>query len=127
MNLIKVILIASAATALVVYLAYFRSAVLDRLIAMLLFAVAVLAIVFPDSTTGVANAMGVGRGTDLLLYLFLAMSVFYGILFYSRVAKLEETVTALVRHQAVTHAERAQRDAAAEPAGHDPHTGPGDA
>jgi hypothetical protein len=44
--------------------------VLYRLIALALFLTAPILIIFPDFTTVVA--LGVGRGTDLLLYFSLA-------------------------------------------------------
>jgi hypothetical protein len=59
-------------------------------------------ILFPDTLTHVARALGIGRGADILLYgltlAFLAVSF----LLYARIIQLRRQVTELVRHLALT-------------------------
>ena len=61
-------------------------------------------ILLPDWTTQVAHILGVGRGTDLLLYLGSVIAGFLCILFYSRVRDMEERMTQLARAVAILHA-----------------------
>ena len=72
----------------------------------LLWLAAAVAVWRPDSTTRVAQLLGIGRGADLVLYAlalaFLA-AVFY---FYRKSRQLEGDITRLVRHLALATAER---------------------
>jgi len=106
MNLIQILLILVAVTFLLVYLGYFRSVLRDRLIAVAIAASAVLAVLFPDVTTTVANEVGVGRGTDLILYLLVVGSVFAVVMITTRLMSIENTLTELVRQMAISNAER---------------------
>ena len=105
MSLIQVFLIGSFVTSLIGYFVFWRSAALDRLIALAFFAAACLAVMFPEFTSVAARLLGVGRGTDLLLYGFFAASLFFGILMYSKTMRLEARITELVRHIAIAEAE----------------------
>ncbi len=109
MNLIQILLILVAVAFLVVYLGYFRSVLRDRLIAFGIFASAVFAVLFPDVTTTVANAVGVGRGTDLILYLLVVGSVFAVVMLATRLISIENTLTELVRQLAISNAERPEK------------------
>lgn len=104
MSLIQIFLIGSFIASLVGYFVFWRSAALDRLIALGFFALACLAVMFPEFTSVLAQYLGVGRGTDLLLYVFFAASLFFGILMYSKTMRLEARITELVRHIAVMEA-----------------------
>ena len=101
MSLIQIFLIGSFLASLIGYFAFWRSAALDRLIALAFFAAGCSAVMFPELTSVVARHLGVGRGTDLLLYVFFAASLFFGILMYSKTMRLEARITELVRHIAV--------------------------
>lgn len=109
MNLIQILLILVAVAFLVVYLGYFRSVLRDRLIAFGIFASVVFAVLFPDLTTTVANAVGVGRGTDLILYLLVVGSVFAVVMLATRLISIENTLTELVRQLAISNAERPEK------------------
>ncbi len=104
MRLIQVILVVASISALVLYLTYFRSVIRDRIIGLAFFVVAVLAIMVPDITSVIAHKVGVGRGTDLIFYIFASGSVFFFILLYSRLARLDARQTELVRYLAITNA-----------------------
>lgn len=57
----------------------------------------------PNAATWVANSVGVGRGSDLVLYigsLVLFSAVFRA---FARLHELEKTLTELVRKQAIEH------------------------
>jgi hypothetical protein len=104
MKLIQTILIISLLLSLGAYFARFRSHILDRLFALGLFLGAIGCIMFPTITQDLAEFVGVGRGTDLFLYVFAVASLFVGILLYSRVHRLESALTEVVRELAIRDA-----------------------
>jgi hypothetical protein len=61
------------------------------------FASGVIVVLFPSLLTEVANAVGVGRGTDLLLYLLCIAYTFTTIAFYRRFRELEDRYVELAR------------------------------
>lgn len=89
---------------LVVYLAYFRSKLSDRLVGLLLLSVAWFSILLPEYTTRAANLLGVGRGADLIFYLFAVFTLFALIVLYTHVRTLNRQLTALIRYQAIRDA-----------------------
>ena len=109
MKPVQLLLIVGTACLLVLYLAFLRSKLLDRLVGLLLLSLAWFSILLPEYTTVVANLLGVGRGADLILYLFGLFTVFALIILYTHVRALRLQMTALVRHLAI-------RDAVVAPA-----------
>ena len=65
-----------------------------------------LAVVWPNSTTTVANAVGVGRGTDLVLYILVMVFLFFSLVVLQRFMVLERQVTVLTRELALLQQER---------------------
>lgn len=59
-----------------------------------------VAVLRPDLVTAVAHAVGVGRGTDLLLYLLIVAFTFAMVGLYRKVRDLEDQIAALTRAQA---------------------------
>ncbi len=82
----------------------FRSKVTCRLITAFLFCLAVLLVMLPDLTTDMARALGVGRGTDLLLYIVFFAGVHTFLLLYMRTRKLERKLTDAIRALAIRQA-----------------------
>ncbi len=67
--------------------------------------VGLLASIDPERVTKVANALGINRGADLVLYL-LALAVFWGfLLVYIRLRRVRRELTLVVRRLAVMEAE----------------------
>lgn len=87
------------------YLIFWRSSLTDRVIGILVFTSSLVAVLFPDLTSDLAHLLGVGRGTDLCVYLFFIASAFGSILFYSKLARLERINTKIIRYMAIEHAE----------------------
>ena len=54
-------------------------------------------IIFPDATSLLAHLLGIGRGVDLIVYLSLLISFYLIFRLYVALARLEQTITALVR------------------------------
>jgi hypothetical protein len=78
-----------------------------RRIMVLLFAVAaVLSIFFPGILTRLAGVVGVGRGTDLMLYAFIVSFLVYISTTHQRFRHMEGILTKLSRRIAIDEAER---------------------
>jgi hypothetical protein len=58
----------------------------------------------PDLSNALARLVGIGRGTDLVLYLGLIAGLFTAFSQYRQHRKLEIMVTELIRHMAVENA-----------------------
>jgi hypothetical protein len=77
-----------------------------RMLRIAVWLLAAVAILQPERTSAVAQLLGIGRGTDLLVYalclVFLATSSFW----YTRTSQLERQITELTRHIALREAQR---------------------
>lgn len=74
-----------------------RKLALRRVVLLLVFAAAVVAVVFPGLVNSVANLLGVGRGTDLILYALVIVFVGNSLSASLRHRQLEREVTQLTR------------------------------
>lgn len=81
-----------------------KSLAIKRIFGGLIGVFAVLAILFPDFVTTVANAVGIGRGTDLLLYLFIIFVMFLTLSIMRAKARTDARVTDLARAVALMEA-----------------------
>src|SRR5690348_8791016 len=70
----------------------------------------IYAVLRPDDVTKVAHLVGVGRGTDLLLYALIVAFVFTVLAFYLRVNEDEQRITQLSRAVALRDAEVVNRE-----------------
>lgn len=77
-----------------------------RIMVLLFAAAAVLSIFFPTILTRFANVVGVGRGTDLMLYAFIVSFLVYISTTHQRFRQMEGSVTKLSRRIALDEAER---------------------
>ena len=64
----------------------------------------IVAILMPDSVTMVANMVGVGRGTDLLVYVIFAVFLFYVLSQYVRAQDERDRTFRLARQVALIDA-----------------------
>lgn len=65
-----------------------------------------LAVLWPDSTTDIAQILGIGRGADLLIYIVTMLFIGSFFFFYRRYQRLESQLTDLVRKLAIDEAEK---------------------
>jgi hypothetical protein len=79
----------------------------DRVIRFVVWLLAAAAVYNPDITTAIANRVGIGTGTNLVLYAFVLAFLVVSFQFYSRSVRFERQLTDVVRHIAVREAERA--------------------
>jgi hypothetical protein len=68
------------------------------------------AIADPDGVQWVATRIGITRGTDLVLYLFVLVFLVTAFYFYSQKVALQRQITVLVRHIAIQEASRGRRE-----------------
>jgi hypothetical protein len=93
-----------------------RHVAIRRLVMVLVLALTVLAVVFPNTLNAVAHAVGIGRGADLLLYGLIVVFIGNTLLQQRRSHHLERQITLLARRQAIVEARLpgAQADADAD-------------
>jgi hypothetical protein len=102
MSLIQLILLSVFIFALVLYFSVFRSDFRDRLLILIIFKAAVVAVIFPNLTVSAAKFVGVGRGTDLLIYLYICASLFAFLVLYSKIERVRRIHTDLARSIAIS-------------------------
>lgn len=91
--------------ALLLSLRIFRNKVFYRL-AFLGFLLLGLALVIdPNLTAYLAELLGVGRGADMIFYMFFVGYIFVTIIIYRRLLKQEDMITMLVRDNAIRNAQ----------------------
>ena len=95
------IVIALAVAAFGIYAFRLRTLVADRLIYLLFAALGIVLALAPDLSTLVANLIGIGRGTDLLLYGFVLFSLFHFAALASQLRSMQRQITALTRALAI--------------------------
>ena len=66
----------------------------------------IFAVLFPLRVTDVANAVGVGRGTDLVLYVLVMVFLFTSVSLYQRIHSLETHITELTRELALMNVQK---------------------
>lgn len=127
MTLFQILLIAvviTAAALAVRFLPGERSLALKRIFAILFVAASIFAILFPGILTAVANFFGIGRGTDLLLYLFIVAMLIFAVATVRAKARSDARVSELARAVALLEARTIEgRSRAGGPAGTDPAPG----
>jgi len=63
------------------------------------------AVLFPEQTNQVAHYVGVGRGVDLITYIFEVAALFVLIHYYTKFVELQRQITDLTRELAILRAE----------------------
>jgi hypothetical protein len=73
------------------------------------------AVLFPEQTDRIANYVGVGRGVDLITYIFEITTLFVLIHYYTKFVELQRQITELTRELAIlrTEVDRERRPPAA--------------
>lgn len=78
---------------------------LRRTLTLGVIAAGVVAVLVPSLVTDVAHLVGVGRGTDLVLYLLCVTFLFVTIALYLRLGALQDRLVELARQHALLEAE----------------------
>ena len=83
-----------------------RSQAIRRLGLLLFAAFAVVSILFPSVWNGIARLVGVGRGTDMVLYALVVAFLSFTVTTYMRFRDFETRYTKLARRLALDEAQR---------------------
>lgn len=95
----------------------------SRLVGLGLLSVSIIGAVFvwvPSAADATARQLGVGRGTDLVLYLYCAVSFLLILNLSLKLRTQHETLTRLARHMAISNAREADHDSGVESRGTPP-------
>lgn len=101
MNGIQAVLLTGVAFIFLYFIIRLKKRLLDIIILFGMIAVAVVFILWPDLTTVIAKKLNVGRGTDLVLYLSILIFWFVILKLYTRIRKLEQLFTRIIRDDAI--------------------------
>ena len=85
------------------YVIKIRKLVFDRMIFIIGAVVGIFLVFFPGISTVLANWMGIGRGADLVFYLFIIVSLFYFVSVNAEIRHLQKQITELTRTQALAN------------------------
>ena len=80
----------------------------SRLLRLAVLAVVAMGLVFvwvPEQTTRLAESLGVGRGADLVLYLWVVITLALIVFLYLKIVQLSRRLTELTRALALTRPE----------------------
>jgi len=88
------------------YVIRLKKTVVDLMLMMLLILTAIGFILWPELTNKIANGLGVGRGADLVYYVCILLFSFALLKLYSRMRRLEQEFTKLVREDALKKVEK---------------------
>jgi hypothetical protein len=105
MNGIKILLITGVVFIAVYFFVRLRNSLFDLILLLLLVCAAVVFILFPEITNQLARNLGVGRGADLVFYTSIIIFWYVILKLYARLRKLEQTITTIVRKNALEQAE----------------------
>jgi small membrane protein len=108
-NVLSQIIIIGMLIAFAAYAFNRRSILVDRLLYILLAVTGIILVIHPDLSTSIAHLIGIGRGTDLIMYLFIIIGMFFAVNIISRLRKMEEQITALIGNEAIDHPVRVEK------------------
>ena len=81
-----------------------RFRLIMRVVSLILAAIGITFVLRPDFSNSLAKILGVGRGADLLLYLFSVSCIYALMVLYVRQRELRRQVTQLARSFALNNA-----------------------
>lgn len=81
-----------------------RSSAIDALFILLIVCTGILFIFFPELSNKVAHLLGVGRGADMIFYLSILFFGFLILKLYSKVRKIEQILTQVIREKSLVEA-----------------------
>lgn len=82
-----------------------RSTLLDVILIILFLITGIFFVLFPDTSTDIAKLVGVSRGADLLFYFSILFLLFLILKLYSRLRRIEQKFTELVREKSLEEAD----------------------
>ena len=83
-----------------------RQQIFYRILFIGIAAIGVFFVLNPGITTSLAHGLGVGRGTDLILYLSALFFFMFSMLIYAKLRKTEAVQTDLARYLSIISAQK---------------------
>ena len=106
MNGIQVLLITAIILVAVYFFVRLHNSILDILLLVLMVSTGLVFVLFPGITNELAHRLGVGRGADLIFYLSIVIFWFVILKLYTRIRRLEKTLTDVVRKDALAESSK---------------------
>lgn len=103
---IQLLLIFGVSLLGIYYVIRLKKTVVDLMLMLFMIFTAISFILWPDLTNKIAHQLGVGRGADLVYYICILLFSFALLKLYSRMRRLEQEFTRLVREDALKKAEK---------------------
>jgi hypothetical protein len=103
---IKIILLLPFLALIILILPRLRNKLFFRLGLIAVSGIGVLFVLFPGIPDSLAHMVGVGRGADLVMYIFIVSFFMASIALYSKMKKIEADQTELVRKIAIQRSEK---------------------
>src|SRR5580698_6622691 len=103
---IKFILLIPLVALIIYFLPRLRNKTFYRLALILIAAAGAVFVLFPQVTDRLAHIVGVGRGADLITYLFIIFFFLAGVILYSKIRKMESDYTELIRKISIQNAQK---------------------
>ena len=104
--MIKIILLAIIILLLALCFVIIRNRLATRLFFIAQLLLGAVLVIFPEAAQWAADKVGVGRGTDLLLYLLILICYAGGLVTLAKFRKLERQLTLLAREVAILRPEK---------------------
>ncbi|HMC83966.1 MAG TPA: DUF2304 domain-containing protein [Chitinophagaceae bacterium] len=101
MTKFQVVGIASLLFILISYLRKFRRPAIDKIFIGLILAMGIFFVLYPEVTNQLAHFLGIGRGADMIFYLAILGFGYLALVLYSKIKKLEDQLTKIIRKQSL--------------------------
>jgi hypothetical protein len=101
MKAIQLILVGGMVLAGLLFWLRIRTHLFVKPLLIMFLGMGIFLVFFPDSTTVIANVLGVDRGADMVFYLYIVSSLIVIVHFYGRLRTQQVILTELVREQAI--------------------------
>ena len=103
---IQIFILLLLAFSLLLSILVLRNKLLGRLFFGVQFIVGAVFVLMPDLSSRLAALVGVGRGTDLLLYMLIMLFYITALAFTARIRRMERNQTLMVRSFAIENAKK---------------------
>ena len=104
MSLIQLIILFFLVFSFLMVLLVMKGHLAGRLFFIVQFIVGALFVVFPDLSSQIGSVLGVGRGTDLVLYFLVVLFYMTVLLFIAAMRRIERRQTIILRQLALQNA-----------------------
>jgi hypothetical protein len=103
---IQFILIIPLALIILLLVVKLRNRTFHRLAFIAIVLLGIVFVIYPNLTNSIAALLGVGRGTDLILYFCIVAGILAMLFLYGKQRKIQETQTEIIRSVAIAMAKK---------------------